>query len=302
MRRQAPLGAARIGRAIVLVLLAPAVLGCGRFNARMELKKGNAKYKEGKFAKAVEFYARVPPEVPERVQAALNTGYAYMADYRFGSKHEKDRAAAQNAVTAYEEFLKIRPEKSGDASLPEVGKVEDWIVTLLVDSERYDDAVARLKKGLESKSNDPALLRGLATTYDKWGKPTVALEYFQKWAKEFPKEPSPAIAIAAYCWNMSYRQSAGMEPLERNRWVDHGIHAAEAGVAIRADSNESMEYKNLLLRERAKLRTDPDEVAQLVRQAADLLAQAKAIRYKRKAEEDAAKAKASPSPASDGKG
>ena len=93
-----------------------------------------------------------------------------------------------------------------------------------------------------------------------------------------------------------------MDPLERNRWVDNGIAAVDAALKIDRDHFESITYRNLLLRERAKLRTDPDEVAVLLKEANDFLQRAKEIREKRKAEEDAAKAKASPAPAQGTKG
>jgi tetratricopeptide (TPR) repeat protein len=269
--------------------------GCARFDSRMELKKGNASYKEGKFAKSIDFYDKVQEGIPERVMAALNTGYANMAQYRFGSSHEKDKELALKAVEAYDEYIKIRPADADDKHYPPTDKVDEYIVTLLADSGRFDQAVTRLEDQLKRKLNDPAILRAIAQTYDKWGKPTMALEYFQRWARLFPKDASPEAAIAAYCWNMSYRQGSTMDPLDRNRWVDFGVVAADAALAIDPNQVEAVTYKNLILRERAKLRVSPDEVASLMKDANVLLEKAKELRKKQK-EEEAAKANASPSP------
>ena len=301
-------GAARLPRrprptlhALAVAALGIASLGlvsCGRWDAHMALKNGNHLYKEGKFERAIATYAQIPPGVPQRVQSAFATGYAHMAQYRFGSKHPKDREHAAKAVVAFEEFLKIRPpEAKIDEHNPDPEKVEEWILTLLVDAEHYDEAIARMKHALEKKPNDPALLRGLASTYDKWGKPTLALGNFQQWAKFFPTDPAPQVAIAAYCWNLSYRQATNLEPLERNRWVDNGLAASDAALKMKPDHFEALTYKNLLIRERAKLRIDPDQVAVLLKDANVLLQKAKELREKAKAEEEAAKAKAAPSPA-----
>jgi tetratricopeptide (TPR) repeat protein len=288
------LALAPAGAALALLPL----LACGRFSARMELKKGNAAYVEGKYQKALDFYKNVPEEVPERAQAALNTGYAHMAQYRFGSKHPKDREHAKLAVESYEEYLKRKTDLTPeDAAVRE--KVEEYIITLLADAEEYGAAIDRLQAQLGKKPNDPALLRGIASTYDKWDRPTKALEYFQKWSALFPNDSAPHTAIAAYCWNMSYRRGQLMAPTERNRWVDFGLDAAAKAVQVEPESVEAVTYKNLLLRERAKMRVDPDEVAVYMAEAKTLLERAKELRAKQK-EAEAAKAAASPSPAGGG--
>ncbi len=284
------------------VVLAASVLfvSCAGFDARMALKNGNQLYKEGKYAKAVAAFEKVPPATNSRLRAALGTGYSYMAQYRFGSKKDIDRELAQKAVAAFNEYLSLlTPKALKDQSLPNRDKVEEWIVTLLADADQYEQAIARLEDNLKTKPNDPALLRGIASTYDKWGKPTRALEYFQKWAATFPSDASPQVAIAAYCWNMSYRMGTNMDVVERNRWVDNGLTAADAALRINPNLFEGLTYKNLLLRERAKLRIDPDQVAVLLRDANTILDQAKVIRQKQK-DEEAAKAKASPSPKTGG--
>jgi len=299
--RQSAIGSVRRRFPTALALgLALFALGCGRFNARMELKQGNAAYKEGKFEKALAFYKDVPPGYPERVDAALNSGYTCMAQYRFGSTHEKDKQLAQEAVTAYDEYIRIRPPRMDEKKYPPIEKIEEYIVTLLADSGRLEDAVTRLMGQLERKPDDPAILRAIAQTYDKWDKPTVSLEYYQKWSKLFPSNPDPGAHIAAYCWNMSYRRASTLEPIERNRWVDFGLEAADLAMKIKPDHVEAITYKNLLLRERAKLRIDPDQVALLVKDATVLLERAKELRKKAKEAEEAAKASASPSPKSGG--
>src|SRR5207247_2446125 len=128
--------------------------------------------------------------------------------------------------------------------------------------------------------NEMALLGGLASVYDKWGKPATVLLYRQQQAALLPEDPAPKASIAAFCWNMSYRQGTTMDPLERNRWVDTGLEAAAAALKLKPDHLDGLTYKNLLLRERAKLRIDPDQVAALQAEATKLLSEVNEMRKK----------------------
>lgn len=275
----------------VLAVSLLATVACGRFEARRQLKAGNRAYTDGKYPQAIEAYDKVSADYRDGARAALNTGYAHWKQYRFGSSHAIDREHAAKAVAAFDRYLKIRPAEEEDSdNFPGVEKIKERIITLLIDSERYEDAIARLEIELQGKPDDPALLRGIATTYDKWSKPTMAVRYYQKWSAKFPQEASPHVAIAAYSWNMSFRRSQELEPIERNRWIDIGIEAADAALKVDPEHFEGLTYRNLLLRERAKVRTDPDQVATLLKEANEVLARAKAVREKQKAAEEAAKA------------
>ena len=111
------------GVPVALAMLLLIGSGCARFEARAELKKGNAAYRAGKFEAALTAYDNVPGGTPARIRASLNAGYSHMAQYRFGSKHPKDRAHAAEAVQFFEEYLSTRPEKEPDS--PEFPSAEN---------------------------------------------------------------------------------------------------------------------------------------------------------------------------------
>jgi len=278
----------KIARGVALAGLIVAAVGCSRFEARMELKKGNTAYRKGDFADALGFYTNVPSDSPDRVRAALNSGYANMAQYRFGSKHPKDREFAAGAVEAFSEYLAIRPEDQQEtAEYPGKSEIEERIITLLVDAERYQDAIERLEFQLEEQPDNAGLVRGLASTYEKWGKPTMAIVYFDRWAEmSAADDASRHASIAMYTWNKSFRENSMMTPLERNRWIDRGVDAAERVIRIDPESFEGNLYKNLLLIERTKIRIDPDEIAALRFEAKLLQNKAQEINDKRKAERE----------------
>jgi tetratricopeptide (TPR) repeat protein len=280
-----------VRRLVVLAALV-AVAGCSRWDARMELRRGNQSYNEQKYDEALLHYANIPDGTHERIHAALNSGYAHMAQYRFGSKHPRDLEHAAKAVGYFDEYLRLLPQKELDQDLAEPGKVEEYIITLLADAGHYRAAVERLELQLQKKPNDPAILRAIATTYDTAAKPVKALEYFNKWAGLYQDNPSPWSAIAAYCWNMSYRVGPNLDVLSRNRYVDMGLEAADRALQIRPEMVEALTYKNLLLRERAKVRTDPDRVGELLAEAVTLMERAQELRKKEQEAEEAAKAAA----------
>src|SRR5204862_6656187 len=95
--------------------------------------------------------------------------------------------------------------------------------------------------------------------------------YYRQWAATFPKDPAPHVAIAAFCWNISYRRSQTLPPLERNRWIDTGLESADAALRMVPEHFEGLTYQQLLLRERAKMRVDPDVIAQILQRANEIL-------------------------------
>lgn len=284
---------------LLVILTLATTSGCSRLLARRHLKKGNQHYRQTRYEMAIQEYGKIKMSVPERVEGALNTAYSFQAQYRFGSTSDVDKAIAMDTIHAYDEYLRLL-EKRGDvpkADWPGREDVEETIITLLIDSARTDDAIQRLEAKLEtaSDSNHKArYLRGLASAYDKKKKPAISLGYNEKWAAlADPGNADPAAVIAALCWNFSYRLAGTLDPKLRNRWIDTGLVYAEKALSIDPISIEGLTYKNLLLRERAKLRLDPDEVNTFVMQANLLRDKAQELLKKKKEGAAAAAAKAS---------
>ena len=289
----ARVGGRWLGRpAVVAALLLVAVgfaPGCGRIRARRSLKAGNAAYKENRWAAALESFGQVPAESPEQLQARLGVAYVHMSQFRPGSTRQDNLDHVTSALAAFDAYLKLRPPDSKDANLPGPDEVQTWVIEMLVGSERYGDAIARMEAELKLKPNDPAMLRGIAQANEKWGKLVEAVEFYRQWAATFPKDPAPHVAIAAFCWNISYRRAKGLEPLERNRWIDTGLASADAALRIETEHFEGLTYQQLLLRERAKMRIDPDVIAATLEKANAIHAKVSEMRKKKKEEEEAAK-------------
>jgi len=258
--------------AVVLVPLS----GCQKMRARVELKKGNELYKEEVYREAMQQFQKGLELDPGATFAWRSVGLSAMAVYRPGAKSAENDKYAQIAIDAFKKFL---------IDYPRDEKVQDYLMTMLINSERYDDALAMMKTQLTKTPNKPGLSQGIVSTLAKAGRLDEAYDWALKQAG--PPDPVLFYSIGVSCWDKAYYDPM-LDSTARGKIVDTGLAATKKALDIKPDYFEAMAYYNLLFREKAKLELDPAKAQEWIAQAEEWTKKAIALREQQKAKDAAA--------------
>lgn len=235
-------------RFFTLILIAAVVLNltaCGKFQSRINAKKGTELYKARKYEEAIEKYKVALKQDPSLIQMNLFIGLAYMAMYQPGSAHEKDVEYSNQAVNYFKEYLKNVSDPA------EKDKVNEYLVTIYLNANRTDDAIAFFEQRLKDVPSDTETMQKLAYLYAQKGEFENALKWYKTRAAVDPNNEEAYYTIGVICWERSYKFPVSME--EREKLVSTGMEALDKAIKLNAEYSEAYLYMNLLYREKAKL-------------------------------------------------
>jgi tetratricopeptide (TPR) repeat protein len=261
---------------ILVLLLGPGLAGCNKFKARVELKQGNAFYKDESYREALGQFQKGLELDPAATFAWRSVGLSAMAIYRPGVETPENKEYAQIAVDAFKKYL---------AAYPNDDRVEEYLVTTLISAARYEEALLRLKQEAQTNPNKAGVQQAIITTLAKAGR----LEEAYSWAdSKGAKDSTLYYSIAVACWSKSYNDPT-IDSVTRGQVVDTGLKASEKAVTLKPDYFEAMAYYNLLYREKAKLELDPVIAAEWTAKAEEWTKKAIAVRDAQKARDAAQK-------------
>ena len=254
----------------VLVLLAAGLSGCNKIKARQEIKKGNEFFKATQYQAALAAYTEAQRLDPEEKRLDKFIGETYMALYQPGSRHPKDLEFANNAIKRLQTYLVAYPADK---------KVREFLVSMYLALDRYDDAIGFYQDLLKNDPNDSKAMSSLAAMYFKKGDFQNGLEWEKKRAALDPKNPEPYVMIGVQAWDRSYHYPD--IPLDvRSKIVGDGMDALQTALKMKPDNFDALTYINLLYRERAKIETDPAKQAEDIATADKYREQALELRKK----------------------
>lgn len=266
----------------VLVLLAlPALTGCNKVAARVELKKGNELYRNEQYTEALKQFQRGVKLDPDATFAWRSVGLTALALYKPGDESAKNVAYSKTATEAFEKYL---------TEYPKDGKVRDYLVSTYVNSKRYNDALAYLdRRTQEAPQELPQILQMKLNILTQAGRLDDAWALVQQHPEAAKPETYYSLGVAA--WDKSYHD-ASLDLATRTKLVDNGLEALDKALKMKPDYFEAMVYDNLLYREKAKIQTDATLRAEYTAKADEWQQKALALRKKTMA------AKPSPAPQS----
>ncbi|MGH9368910.1 MAG: tetratricopeptide repeat protein [Thermoanaerobaculia bacterium] len=273
----------RAGVILSLGLVLLATGACDKIKSKQAIKKGNEFFKAQKYETALASYVEAQRLDPGEVKLKKNIGVAYMGMYQPGSKHVKDLEYAGKAI----ENLKIYVSK-----YPQDKKAMEFLVSLYLATDRYDEAIVFYEQMLKSNPADTKAMGSIASMYFKKGDFDKGMEWQKKVAAAESDKPDAYIMIGVQAWDRSYHYP-DLDPATRGHMVDEGMSALQKALEIKPDSFEAITYINLLWREKAKMETDPLKAQEYTDNANKYLAQALELRKKQL---EAAKAAPSPAP------
>lgn len=265
---------------VAALLVLPAV-GCGKVQARAELKKGNSYYQQEQYAKALDHFKRGMELDPDATFAWRSVGLSALALYRPGDNDPKNAEYATTAVDAFEKYL---------ADHPDDNKVEDYLLSTYVNARKFDEALGFIDQRLADKPEESAKLNGYKIRIlTQAGRLDQAFQLAA--AQSSGEDRAVALySIAVSAWDKSFHDPGTMDFDAKNRLVDMGLDAIKKSYEAKKDSLETMVYYGLLLREKAKLELDGEKRLALEQEAGEW--QKKAIELRKKATAQAAQAPA----------
>ncbi|HKI04054.1 MAG TPA: hypothetical protein VKK31_18890 [Thermoanaerobaculia bacterium] len=262
---------------VAALLVLPAV-GCGKVQARAELKEGNSLYTQEQYANALVHYKRGMDLDPDATFAWRSMGLSALALYRPGDTTPKNLQYADTAVDAFEKYL---------ADYPDDEKVEDYLLSTYVNARKFDEALAFIERRVQERPEEAAKLNGYQIRIlTQAGRLDKA---FQLASQVQGDERALALySIGVSAWDKVFHDPGTMDFESKNRLIGMGLDALKKSLEIKPDYVDSMIYYGLLFRQKAAVETDG---------AKRLEYQASAEQWQKKAIEARKKAAAQPAPA-----
>ncbi len=258
------------------------VTGCTEIRGRRMLQEGNALFKEGRYAEAVERFTQAEALVPNLPVLWLNKGYTCRQIVIPGSKAPESRKAADCAIAAFKRLAQLDP---GD------DRADALLTQTLFDAEDYDVLSAMFLERHRKAPTEVGAIYTLQRIYSSWGKLDEALEWYEKAAEVKPNDPEAQYAIGVFVWNQLFKKGGGAamttfdprpkpapEPpaagygdivaQRRVDLADLGIKHLQRAIEMRPKYTDAMTYLNLLYRQKSfAYFSEPDIWQQNVDQA-----------------------------------
>ena len=290
-------------------------VGCGipeyidMLQAMRAFGKANEAYGRQEYEEAIGYYAEATANAPEEhviVQTTLRffTASSHHLLYRPNIMDDpQNEAYLDAALDGYEETLDVverilnDPEQT-QANKDAVALYERYAIEQLAGLHRdyLDDlemAEFYFNRLIALDPDAPERYYALADVYeryhdpvDNYGRFDETMDWLARARDVNPQNPEGYYLIATYYWDKVYRDP-DLNQGDRAEFVDLGMEQLDQALEINDEYVDALVYKNLLLREKAKL--DPRNAAALTAEADEFRARALALR---EAQAEAARAAA----------
>jgi len=242
----------RMRRSLVLAALAllalPLLGGCRRLQARVELKKGNSLYQQEQYSAALVEYQKGLELDPDDTFAWRSVGLSALALYRPGDDSPKNLEYGRIAADAFQKYLKKEN--------PEDAKVQDYMMSILVSSKQYQQALSfvdQLQQQHPNEANDPKWNKYRVNVLIQAGRLPDAEQLALK--TPGPEQPVSLYSIGVEAWHKVYNVNT-IDFAAKQQLVELGLRSLRKAVELKPDYFDAMFYLGLELREKAKLETD----------------------------------------------
>jgi tetratricopeptide (TPR) repeat protein len=280
----------RAAAAASLLIAVVALSGCNKIKSKQEIKRGNEFLKATQYQSALAAYEEALRLDPGGTKLHKHIGIAYMGMYQPGSKHAKDLEFAQKAIDNLKLYV---------AAYPEDNKALEYLVSMYLNTERYDDAIDFYQSVLLKKDpRDSKAMQSLAMLYFKKGDFDNGVKWLKARQTVEGNNPEVYYLIGVQAWDRSYN-FPDLDPALRAKFVEEGLQSLNKAVEMKPDYFEAVSYINLLYREKAKMETDPAKKQEYTDTANKYLQQALEMRKaaQEKAKAEAAQGAPTPEPA-----
>ncbi|HSU82643.1 MAG TPA: tetratricopeptide repeat protein [Thermoanaerobaculia bacterium] len=233
----------------VAALLVLPLAGCGKIQARAELKKGNSYYTQEQYAKALDYYKQGLQHDPDATFAWRSVGYSALALYRPGDNDPKNQQYATTAIDAFEKYLAENPDDT---------KIEDYLMATYVNAEKYNEALSFIDRRIQERPAEAGKLEqarvNILTKADRLDEAFKMADKLQGADKA-----KTLYAIGSTAWDKVYHDPGKLDADGKTRLINLGLDALKQALAVDPNYVEAMVYNGLLYREKSKIDTDGAE-------------------------------------------
>ncbi len=186
----------RAATAALFLLAVSFLAGCDKIKSKQEIKKGNEFLKAAQYQSALAAYEEALRLDPGETKLHKHIGIAYMGMYQPGSKHPKDLEYAQKAIENLKQYVQAYPEDN---------KSLEYLVSMYLNTERYDDAIAFYQNEfLKRNPKDGKAMNSLAMLYFKKGDFDNGVLWLKKRLEVEGNNPEVYYLIGVQAWDRSY--------------------------------------------------------------------------------------------------
>ena len=139
----------------------------------------------------------------------------------------------------------------------------------------FEKAIEAYKVPVEMNPDDPIAYRQVANLFNKYGRFDETMEWLEQARDVNPDNPEGYYLIATYYWDKVYRDP-DLTERQRREFIDLGLVQLDEALVRNDEYVDALVYKNLLLRELAKV--DPRNAAALTAEADEYRSRAIEIR------------------------
>jgi tetratricopeptide (TPR) repeat protein len=126
-----------------------------------------------------------------------------------------------------------------------------------------DSAIDMFKHILSQDPNNINALLGLAGIYQNSNHPQEARETYLTASKVNPQNAMVFYSVGSIDWILVYDKNSPLPFGQQSLLIDEGLASLDSALALNPQFADAMTYKNLLLREKARLAVDPAEKTRL---------------------------------------
>jgi len=130
----------------------------------------------------------------------------------------------------------------------------------------YAEAEATLLKARAASPSNKSVVLALSAFYNRQGDFQKTIATLEEAAQLEPNNPEVYQILATYYWEKAFKDQK-LLPAEKYTYITQGIAATDRALDLKPDYVEALTYKNLLLRTRANLESDPVVQQQLIAEA-----------------------------------
>ena len=229
-------------RAAVLLLLVPTWLGCHKLQGRQHFHSGNAYYEDEQYRQALVEYEEGLALDPDATVVWRSVGLAALALYRPGEETADNAALAEKAIDAFRRYTAAHPEDE---------KAREYLVTTLMNAQRFDEAIATLEEDARRHPEDGRYAQAVVRALTEAGKLQAAMDRAARLG-----DPDVFYTIGVSAWAKSYYTPPASVD-EHRALIELGLAALDRANGLRPDHFDTLSYLNLLWRERVKVEIDP---------------------------------------------
>jgi tetratricopeptide (TPR) repeat protein len=303
--------AMKISNVIRLLCIGVFALSPAMAVAQDPLSQAKALYSQGDYRRAAQKYEEALAIDPANGEAYFFLGNSYDQMYKPSRKGEPDNdTLLTKAVENYAKAVRLHRDARGRTLALEylVGaygpdKLNDparavplaehlialdptdpspYFVLAKIDEDtgNYDHAEHTSVMAKQARPTDAAPYLQLAAYYNRQGEFEKTIETLDQRAQLEPANPEAHYTIATYYWDKAYRDFR-LANEQKGEYIERGLAAVDRALSLKDDYMEALVYKNLLLRIKAILESDPEKRRALTEEADRLRDRARGMAVRR---------------------